>query len=65
MIPYWNLEMILFFCSNHANETYICRVNNPLLLEENDFKTYNGGESVIAPCVHFVYLGSYINLNKK
>ena len=61
----WVLEMNFYFCSKHATETYICRVNYPLLLDENDVKTYNGGESVIVPCVQFVYLGSYLNLNKK
>ena len=65
MIPSLELEMNLFLCSNHARETYICRVNYPLFLDENDVKTYNGGESVIVPCVNFVHLGSYVNLNKK
>jgi len=57
MIPSSDLEMNFFFCSNHATETYICSVNYPLLLDKNDVKTYNGGESVIVPCVHYVYLG--------
>jgi hypothetical protein len=40
----WVLEMNFYFCSNHATETYICRVNYLLLLDKNDVKTYNGGE---------------------
>jgi len=54
MTPYCDLEMVFYFCSNHATETYICRVNYLLLLDANDVRT---SEIFKIPCVVCVYLG--------